>query len=236
MRNYYGLGDASSQAPQRIDPDASTFDAQVAFQTLLQEKSLAQLLKAESDLLTEIRELDGERQSLVYNHHHELVSASETIGRVRELHGDGGGFGQECAHPFSFTPTQMKNRADALTPSLNSLNSSLADISRSLQKVQVPQDRVDHARSLQQLAGGTIADASLTPLEAQKIIAPAVELPGRLKDMILLEGGATGLERARGVWGSMEAVLAAWDEAGIAGAKDIMNECRLVLREAQQRK
>lgn len=30
----------------------------------------------------EIRELDGERQSLVYNHHHELIEASDTIKKV----------------------------------------------------------------------------------------------------------------------------------------------------------
>lgn len=34
-------------------------------------------------LYTEIRELDSERQSLVYNHHHELVAASDTIAAVR---------------------------------------------------------------------------------------------------------------------------------------------------------
>lgn len=32
----------------------------------------------------EIRQLDGERQSLVYNHHHELIAASDTISAVRQ--------------------------------------------------------------------------------------------------------------------------------------------------------
>jgi hypothetical protein len=84
LRNYYGLGDTASSSPSsnRLDADSDNFDAQLAFQALLQSKSLSQLLKQESDLLTEIRELDGERQSLVYNHHHELVSATETIGKV----------------------------------------------------------------------------------------------------------------------------------------------------------
>jgi hypothetical protein len=65
--------------------------------------SLPELLKRENELLTgthtfhrtesdadrtlrltstEIRELDGERQSLVYNHHHELIDASDTIKKV----------------------------------------------------------------------------------------------------------------------------------------------------------
>jgi len=30
----------------------------------------------------EIRQLDSERQSLVYNHHHELIAASDTISAV----------------------------------------------------------------------------------------------------------------------------------------------------------
>lgn len=32
--------------------------------------------------IAEIRELDSERQSLVYNHHHELIAASDTIAAV----------------------------------------------------------------------------------------------------------------------------------------------------------
>ena len=34
---------------------------------------------------TEIRQLDSERQSLVYNHHHELIAASDTIAAVRPI-------------------------------------------------------------------------------------------------------------------------------------------------------
>ncbi len=60
------------------------------------------MLKRENELLTginiealkfdcllilrpEIRELDGERQSLVYNHHHELIAASDTIAAVKNF-------------------------------------------------------------------------------------------------------------------------------------------------------
>ncbi len=34
-------------------------------------------------LTAEMRQLDSERQSLVYNHHHELIAASDTIAAVR---------------------------------------------------------------------------------------------------------------------------------------------------------
>ena len=35
-----------------------------------------------SDVAIEIRQLDSERQSLVYNHHHELIAANDTIAAV----------------------------------------------------------------------------------------------------------------------------------------------------------
>lgn len=36
-------------------------------------------------MVLEIRELDSERQALVYNHHHELIAASDTIAAVRKF-------------------------------------------------------------------------------------------------------------------------------------------------------
>ncbi len=78
--------------------DSGSFDAR-AYYEKLSNQSLADLLKRENELLTgsfyqrtilldlshfilEIRELDSERQSLVYNHHHELIEASDTIKKV----------------------------------------------------------------------------------------------------------------------------------------------------------
>jgi hypothetical protein len=115
----------------------------------------------------------------------------------------------------------MKERADDLTPSLTSLRASLRDISQSLQDIQTPERK------------GMEKTYSLESKELERIISLAVELPGCLRDIVLLEGLPVGLEKARGVWGSMESVLATWDEAGIPGAKEIMNECRHVLRKAQ---
>ena len=81
--------------------DSNVFDAKSYYEQLIMTSSLPTLLKREHDLITgtyffilygwieriyiytEIRELDSERQSLVYNHHHELVAASDTIAVVR---------------------------------------------------------------------------------------------------------------------------------------------------------
>jgi len=86
--------------------DSPALDAKAYYDQLITTSSLATLLKRESELLsgmsrlsypppyvfwklttswphTEIRTLDNDRQSLVYNHHHELIAASDTISAVR---------------------------------------------------------------------------------------------------------------------------------------------------------
>lgn len=81
--------------------DSPAFDAKAYYEQLITTSSLPTLLRRENELLTgqsemlwpfsggvliarvDIRELDSERQSLVYNHHHELIAASDTIGAVR---------------------------------------------------------------------------------------------------------------------------------------------------------
>lgn len=88
-------------------PDSPAFDAKSYYEQLITTSSLPTLIKRENELITgiamfhafppldlrkrssdtrismaEIRELDSERQSLVYNHHHELIAASDTIAAV----------------------------------------------------------------------------------------------------------------------------------------------------------
>ena len=79
--------------------DSLAFDAKNYYEQLITTSSLPALLKRENELLSgkgtslhlftnvslfppEIRQLEGERQSLVYNHHHELIAASDTISAV----------------------------------------------------------------------------------------------------------------------------------------------------------
>jgi len=69
----------------------------------------------------EMRQLDGERQSLVYNHHHELIDATDTISGVSRL----------VARSSSSTyASQMKTRADDLDSKLELLKAAFDEISR----------------------------------------------------------------------------------------------------------
>ena len=107
-----------------IHTDSASFDAKAYYEQLITTTTLTGLLKRENELsaglstlfgflpyvyiaylsdfvslVLEIRQLDGERQSLVYNHHHELIAASDTIRAVGRVicRGKGG----EESHTYS---------------------------------------------------------------------------------------------------------------------------------------
>jgi len=69
-------------------------------------------------LLSEIRQLDSERQSLVYNHHHELIAASDTI-------------------------SAMKTRAESIDTDLEKLRMAFSEISRLNEELTMEHDGKD---------------------------------------------------------------------------------------------
>jgi hypothetical protein len=102
------LGQSSSTniLPRKFNKisDSPAFDSKAYYGQLITTASLATLLKKENELLTgelfgdhvaycriympscpEMRQLDSERQALVYNHHHELIDATDTISAVSML-------------------------------------------------------------------------------------------------------------------------------------------------------
>ncbi|TEB25181.1 hypothetical protein FA13DRAFT_1189280 [Coprinellus micaceus] len=111
LRKHYGLGVGPPPAREKSSPDdpmdlnSAAFDAKSYYEQLITTSSLPTLLKRENELVSEIRQLDSERQSLVYNHHHELIAASDTIGA-------------------------MKAHAESLDADLDLLRAAFSDISR----------------------------------------------------------------------------------------------------------
>ncbi|KAH9994782.1 Vps51/Vps67-domain-containing protein [Russula vinacea] len=88
LRKHYGLSvtppPPSGRPMDPLDLDSPAFDSKVYYGQLITTASLTTLLKKENDLLTEMRQLDSERQALVYNHHHELIDATDTISAMKE--------------------------------------------------------------------------------------------------------------------------------------------------------
>ncbi|EKM58229.1 uncharacterized protein PHACADRAFT_252401 [Phanerochaete carnosa HHB-10118-sp] len=105
-----------------MDLDSTAFDAKAYYEQLITTASLPALLRKENELLTEIRELDSERQSLVYNHHHELIAASDTIAA-------------------------MKARAENLDAEMDLLKAAFSEISRLSAEVAIEHARAGDAAS-----------------------------------------------------------------------------------------
>lgn len=95
-----------------MNMDSVAFDAKSYYDQLITTSTLPTLIKREFELLSEIRQLDSERQSLVYNHHHELIAARDTIA-------------------------VMKSQAEALEGDLDMLKAAFSDISRLATEVSI---------------------------------------------------------------------------------------------------
>ncbi|KAG9051165.1 hypothetical protein FS837_011280 [Tulasnella sp. UAMH 9824] len=109
LRKHYGLGlpipTPTGNPTDPMDVDSTAFDAKAYYDQLITVSTLSGLLKRENELVSEIRNLESDRQALVYNHHHELIAASDTI-------------------------RAMKQRADSLDVDLEKLKAAFSEISR----------------------------------------------------------------------------------------------------------
>lgn len=99
LRDYYNLKTAApvdaSNGQQHEGPDttlpeskssefdAPEFDAEAYVRDILSRESLQGLLKIESGLINEIKGLDGEKKALVYDNYSKLITATDTIRKMR---------------------------------------------------------------------------------------------------------------------------------------------------------
>ncbi|EGF98813.1 uncharacterized protein MELLADRAFT_76017 [Melampsora larici-populina 98AG31] len=141
LRDYYGLSSTSSNHPpeETHDMDSVLFNHQVWFERLIQDSSgsttstgssgsrLDLILSNANQIVSEIRELDGERQSLVYNHHHELVDASVTIGKMKT-----------SAETLDNTLNELQTEFSSISETISTISNSFSSSSSTKPKSQTP--------------------------------------------------------------------------------------------------
>ncbi|GAO52767.1 hypothetical protein SAICODRAFT_4810 [Saitoella complicata NRRL Y-17804] len=85
LREFYGLNEAMKREKTAIpEIDLPDFNPQSYVNDLLKTKNLKELLTVENTLVKEIRGLDGERKSLVYDNYSKLMHAASTIRKMRQ--------------------------------------------------------------------------------------------------------------------------------------------------------
>lgn len=97
LRDYYNLTTAapanatskppphpSEPEPPSSELDASDFDADAYVKSVLAGHGLEGVLRVEAGLVNEIKGLDGERKALVYDNYSKLITATDTIRKMRD--------------------------------------------------------------------------------------------------------------------------------------------------------
>ncbi|KAK6906282.1 hypothetical protein I203_100267 [Kwoniella mangroviensis CBS 8507] len=93
FRNFYGIkeGPGSGQTVDSpsdtangkpLDIDSNSFNPSAYYEDLISKSNLKKLMEKASILNADIGNLEGSRHSLVYNHHHQLFSAGDTISKL----------------------------------------------------------------------------------------------------------------------------------------------------------
>ena len=81
---YYGI-DEEQPGSTTVDPcdiDGAHFKPSIYLDTLIQKASLTELMDRENDMVRQIRSLDSDMQTLVYENYNKFISATDTIRKV----------------------------------------------------------------------------------------------------------------------------------------------------------
>ncbi|KAI8321073.1 hypothetical protein GQ54DRAFT_251753, partial [Martensiomyces pterosporus] len=66
------------------DIDTAAFDSKKYLKKLLLEKGVPGLLAADNELVSEIRQIDGDMKTMVYENYSKFISATETIRKMKD--------------------------------------------------------------------------------------------------------------------------------------------------------
>lgn len=91
LSEFYGLGGSGVSGGEEdprpysdpSDINSSSFAVGPYYQGLLQSKTLVELLKIDQGLGSEIKKLDGDMKTLVYENYNKFISATETIRKMK---------------------------------------------------------------------------------------------------------------------------------------------------------
>lgn len=83
LQNFYGAAEAEQEkqvaAPDPASIDHGAFDPDRYFERLLRSQGVRRLLKTDQSMLRDIKKLDSDMKTLVYENYNKFISATDTI-------------------------------------------------------------------------------------------------------------------------------------------------------------
>ncbi|KAJ3055972.1 Vacuolar protein sorting-associated protein 51 [Rhizophlyctis rosea] len=92
LKNYYGVSagsgqdDADNVKEQKPDPlnlDNYAFNAELCVNNALVKEHLPELIQRDNELVSAIKQLDGDMKTLVYENYNKFIAATDTIKKMR---------------------------------------------------------------------------------------------------------------------------------------------------------
>ena len=137
LRSYYDMGseDPTATEDESFDIDAGGFAPERYVESLLQTKSMEELLRCDDKMVKEVKSLDSDMRELVYENYNKFIAATDTI---RKMRGDVASMEQEM-EKLTATMDQVGASSGALNTSLASKRDDvdkLVGVRRLLQKLE----------------------------------------------------------------------------------------------------
>jgi hypothetical protein len=201
--------------------DTADFNAEAFVDSILAKEGLQGVLKVEADLIsrecgfgmrvpladhiTEIRNLDSDRKSLVYDNYSKLLSATSTIRRMR-------------GNMDPLTPA-----THTLGPAISHISEIATSLSSSMQGVQAKPEGLGISVRVEEDHDDKEAEAER---QRQKdTVRWVLDTPRRLQELIDQEQD----EEAEQDWEQVSKILAQWKN--VAGVAELREECENIMKE-----
>ena len=228
LRDYYGLKNPpvqhhdgrndNVQAPLHpaeghiadSELDAQGFDAQNHVKELFEQERLEGVLKAEASLVSEIKSLDGDRKALVYDNYSKLITATDTIRRMRA-------------------------NMDPLTPTTSTLAPAISHIAGTAEGLaSMTTERVaDREGKGKEFGGQSSTDERHTKTGSVNRLKRRNEvdtvrwvLGAPIRYQGAVDQGRRPCEEKD--WQEVRSLLESWHIRGVRGAQEIIKECESI--------
>ncbi|KAJ2861385.1 hypothetical protein GGI22_002464, partial [Coemansia erecta] len=112
--------------------NSAHFDSKKYLKRLLLEEPIGGLLRTDNQLVSEIRQIDGDMKTMVYENYSKFISATETIGRMKE----DADFMDAEMEKLARRISTISNRADSLNSKFVARNADIHRLSSEHQLLQ----------------------------------------------------------------------------------------------------